>query len=177
MCKRIMKADTNAVQGVPFYKIGTFGNEPDSYISYDKYNEYKSNYSFPKKGDVLISCSGTIGKTVVYDGKPAYYQDSNIVWLEHNEDIILNKYLYYVYQTNPWKISRGGTIARLYGESISKTIIKIPPLPVQQEIVDILDRFDNLCNSISTGLPAEIELRNKQYEYYRDKLLNFKEKR
>ena len=61
-------------------------------------------------------------------------------------------------------------------DDIGKIKVSLPPLSVQQEIVDILDRFDNLCNSISTGLPAEIELRNKQYEYYRDKLLSFKEK-
>ena len=51
----------------------------------------------------------------------------------------------------------------------------IPPIDEQQRIVSILDRFDALCNDISAGLPAEIEARQKQYEYYRDKLLNFKE--
>ena len=54
--------------------------------------------------------------------------------------------------------------------------IAIPSLEEQQRIVDILDRFDKLCNDISEGLPAEIEARQKQYEYYRDKLLTFKEK-
>ena len=53
--------------------------------------------------------------------------------------------------------------------------IKIPPLEEQERIVNILDRFDKLCNDISEGLPAEIEARKKQYEYYRDKLLTFKE--
>ena len=52
--------------------------------------------------------------------------------------------------------------------------IPLPSLEEQQRIVDILDRFDALCNDISAGLPAEIEARQKQYEYYRDKLLNFK---
>lgn len=58
---------------------------------------------------------------------------------------------------------------------ISKYAIALPPLEKQKEIVDILDRFDNLCNDISKGLPAEIEARQKQYEFYRDKLLNFKD--
>ena len=49
----------------------------------------------------------------------------------------------------------------------------LPPLEEQERIVSILDRFDSLCNDISTGLPAEIEARKKQYEYYRDKLLSF----
>lgn len=94
MCKRIMKDQTNTTSGVPFYKIGTFGKEADAYISYDLYNEYKSKFSFPKKGEVLISASGTIGRTVIYNGEDAYFQDSNIVWIENSEDIVLNKYLY-----------------------------------------------------------------------------------
>ena len=175
MCKRIMKAETSSTGDVPFYKIGTFGKEPDAYISYDKYSEYKSKFSYPNKGDILISASGTIGRTVVYNGEPAYYQDSNIVWLAHDESIVLNKYLYYYYQLQPWNVATGGTIARLYNDNIAKAKIFIPPLAEQERIVSILDRFDALCNDISIGLPAEIEARKKQYEYYRDKLLTFKE--
>ena len=97
MCKRILKSQTNNVAGIPFYKIGTFGGIANTFISEDLFNEYKTKYSYPKKGDILISCSGTIGKTIVFDGEPSYFQDSNIVWLEHAEDIMLNKYLYYFY--------------------------------------------------------------------------------
>ena len=57
---------------------------------------------------------------------------------------------------------------------MSKVTIPIPPLEVQRQIVQILDRFDALCNDLTQGLPAEIEARRKQYEYYRDQLLNFK---
>lgn len=89
--------------------------------------------------------------------------------------MMLNKYLFYIYQTNPWRVSAGGTIARIYNDNITKAIIPLPTLEKQKEIVDILDRFDNLCNDISKGLPAEIEARQKQYEFYRDKLLNFKD--
>lgn len=64
----------------------------------------------------------------------------------------------------------GLSVARL-----EKVVLPVPPLAIQQRIVDILDRFDTLCNDISSGLPAEIEMRQKQYEYYRDKLLTFKE--
>ena len=78
MCKRILKSQTNTVEGVPFYKIGTFGKKADAYISKETFDEYRSKYSFPKKGDVLISAAGTIGRTVVYDGKPAYFQDSKL---------------------------------------------------------------------------------------------------
>ena len=174
MCKRIMKAETAPNGDVPFFKIGTFGKKPDAYISKETFEKYKSKFSYPKKGDVLISAAGTIGKTVIFDGNPAYFQDSNIVWVENDETIVLNKYLYYCYQLQPWHISTGGTIARLYNENISKAKIPLPPLAEQERIVKILDRFDALCNDISTGLPAEIEARKRQYEYYRDKLLSFR---
>ena len=175
MCKRILKEQTNTKGGIPFYKIGTFGKEPDAYITEELFDEYRTKYSYPKKGDILISCSGTIGRTVVFDGNPAYFQDSNIVWLQHDATIVNNKYLQYCYKKQPWQISTGGTISRLYNDNILKAKIPVPSLEEQERIVDILNRFDALCNDISTGLPAEIEARKKQYEYYRDKLLTFKE--
>ena len=175
MCKRILKSQTNTVSGVPFYKIGTFGKEADAYISQETFNEYRSKYNFPKKGDVLISAAGTIGRTVVYDGKPAYFQDSNIVWIDNDESIVLNSYLCYCYELKPWKASEGGTIPRLYNDNIAKAVIAVPPIEEQKRIVSILDRFDAICNDLTSGLPAEIEARQKQYEYYRDKLLMFKE--
>lgn len=176
MCKRIMKEQTSQRGDIPFFKIGTFGKSPDAFIPKELFEEYKQKYSYPKNGDVLISAAGTIGKTVIFDGKPAYFQDSNIVWIDNDEEIVLNKYLFYCYQLFPWKISTGGTIARLYNENIENAEIPLPPLAEQNRIVKILDRFDSLCNDIASGLPAEIELRKKQYEYYRDKLLTFKNK-
>ena len=175
MCKRILKSQTNTVSGVPFYKIGTFGKEADAYISQETFNEYRSKYNFPKKGDVLISAAGTIGRTVVYDGKPAYFQDSNIVWIDNDESIVLNSYLRYCYELKPWKASEGGTIPRLYNDNIAKAVIAVPSIEEQKRVVPILDRFDAICNDLTGGLPAEIEARQKQYEYYRDKLLTFKE--
>ena len=175
MCKRILKSQTNNVKGIPFYKIGTFGKKPDAYISEEIFREYKSKYFYPRKGDILISCSGTIGRTVIFDGEPAYFQDSNIVWLEHDGTKVINEYLFYCYKTNPWMISTGGTISRLYNENVLKAEIPVPPVDEQIKIVNKLNRFYKICNDISEGLPAEIEARQKQYEYYRDKLLSFKE--
>lgn len=174
MCKRIMKAQTSSIGEVPFYKIGTFGKEPDAFITKELFLKYKNMYSYPKKGDLLISASGTIGRVVVFDGEPSYFQDSNIVWIDNDETKVLNKFLYYCYKLYPWRVSNGGTISRLYNDDIKKTKILIPSLKEQEQIVDILDRFDKLCNDITEGLPAEIDARQKQYEYYRDKLLTFK---
>ena len=173
MCKRILKEETSSVGDVPFYKIGTFGGVANAFISKETFDKYKSKYSYPKKGDILISAAGTIGRTVVFDGKPAYFQDSNIVWIDNDETMVLNSFLFYCYQMKPWKVSEGGTIARLYNDDIMKTKIPVPPLDVQKKIVNILDKFDSICSDLKAGLPAEIELRKKQYEYYRNKLLSF----
>lgn len=173
MCKRIMKHQTNSNSGIPFYKIGTFGKKADAYISNELYEEYKKNYSFPRKGEILISASGTIGRTIIYDGKPAYFQDSNIIWISNDERKVLNKFLYYCYQIAEWK-TEGGTIKRLYNANLAKMKIAVPPLSDQQRIVAILDKFETLVNDLTQGLPAEIAAVQEQYEYYRNKLLTFK---
>lgn len=174
MCKRVLKSQTNSVSGVPFYKIGTFGKEADSYISEELFLDYKSRYPYPKKGDVLISASGTIGRTVIFDGKPSYFQDSNIIWVANNEEFLTNKFLYYIYQTNPWKVADGGTIQRLYNSDLEKIQLPVPPLEVQREIVRILDNFAIATTEIQQKLQEELAARQKQYEYYRDFLLTFK---
>ena len=103
MCKRIFKDQTSPVGEIPFYKIGTFGKSADSFIPQDIYKEYRSKYSFPKKGDILLSASGTIGRTVVYDGEDAYFQDSNIIWIDNDENIVINKYLFHIYKIVTWQ--------------------------------------------------------------------------
>jgi type I restriction enzyme S subunit len=174
MCKRIMKNQTASVGDVPFYKIGTFGKKPNAFISRDVYEAYKSKYSYPKVGDILLSASGTIGRRVIFDGQPAYFQDSNIIWLANDESMITNKFLYYVYETINWQ-TEGGTIQRLYNDNMARQKVPVPPRDEQDRIVSILDKFDTLVNDISVGLPAEIAARRKQYEYYRTKLLTFQE--
>lgn len=174
MCKRIMKHQTSSSGDVPFYKIGTFGKEADAYISRELYEDYKRKFSFPSKGTILISAAGTIGRCVIYDGEDAYFQDSNIVWLDNDEKLVLNSYLYHFYQIVDWDTD-GGTIKRLYNDRFLATPIPIPPMELQEKIVGILDRFETLVNDLSKGLPAEIEAVKERYEYYRNKLLTFKE--
>lgn len=72
-------------------------------------------------------------------------------------------------------ITTGGTVKHILASKIKKIMVPFPPIEEQARIVSILDRFDALCNDLSSGLPAEISARQKQYEYYRDKLLTFKE--
>ena len=174
MCKRVFKSETSDSGDVPFFKIGTFGGTPDAYISRELFDSYREKFSFPRRGDVLISAAGTIGRTVVYDGEASYFQDSNIVWLDHDESIVTNAYLKHWYKVIEW-VTDGGTIRRLYNSNLLRARILVPPRAEQDRITKILDRFDALVNDIRIGLPAELDARRKQYEYYRDRLLRFKE--
>jgi type I restriction enzyme S subunit len=180
MCKRVLKSQTSSEGEIPFYKIGTFGKKPNAYIPRSLFEEYKEKYSYPKIGEILISASGTIGRTVIFDGEDAFFQDSNIIWIENDESIVLNKFLFYFYKIANWNVSDGGTIQRLYNDNLRKLLIPIPfpndsekSLIEQARIVAILDKFDALTSSITEGLPREIALRQQQYEYYRDLLLSF----
>ena len=140
MCKRIYKNETAYQGDIPFYKIGTLGSFADSYITREKFLEYKEKYPFPKKGEILISASGTIGKTFVYNGEDAYYQDSNIVWLDHNESIVSNKYLEKILPYVKWKSSEGSTIKRVYGKDFDET--EIPVYANQEAIIDKISELE-----------------------------------
>ncbi len=145
MCKRVMKHQTTRYGEIPFYKIGTFGNIADAFISKKLFLEYKTKYSFPKKGDILISASGTIGRAVIYDGKPAYFQDSNIVWIDNDETLVKNDFLFYAYSNVKWNTEHT-TILRLYNDNFRNTLIPLPPLNEQIAIANILSDLDRyLC--------------------------------
>ncbi|MGL2719467.1 restriction endonuclease subunit S, partial [Helicobacter pylori] len=146
MCKRVMKHQTTRYGEIPFYKIGTFGNTADAFISKKLFLEYKTKYSFPKKGDILISASGTIGRAVIYDGKPAYFQDSNIVWIDNDETLVKNDFLFYAYSNIKWDTEHT-TILRLYNDNFRNTLIPLPPLNEQIAIANVLSDVDRyLCS-------------------------------
>ena len=143
MCKRIFKNETSDSGDIPFYKIGTFGGKADAFISNEKYDYYKSKFSYPNKGDILLSASGTIGRIVEYTGEKAYFQDSNIVWLNHNEDI-KNVFLKVLYPTVKWDGIEGSTIKRLYNSNFLNTCINIPNTLEQDKIGELFANLDNL---------------------------------
>ena len=143
MDKRIYKEQTTAEGEIPFYKIGTFGGKADSYISEELYNEYTQKYSHPKEGDILISASGSIGRTVVYHGEKAYFQDSNIVWLNH-KGALDNGFLLQFYSRVQWAGLEGSTIKRLYNKNILETEINVPNIEEQKNIGKFFTQVDNL---------------------------------
>ncbi len=149
MCKRILKEQTSPQGDIPFYKIGTFGSVPDAYISRELFENFRNTYPFPKNGAVLISAAGTIGRTVRYDGELAYFQDSNIVWLENDEALVADCFLLYLYQLVNWAPSVGA-IQRLYNENILGTQVKFPrSITEQQKIADCLSSLDELITAQS----------------------------
>lgn len=151
MCRRVFNYETSDQGDIPFYKIGTFGKQPDAYISRELYDSYRQQFSFPNKGDILISAAGTIGRTIIYDGTPAYFQDSNIVWIENNGDLISNEYLYQVFQIVEYK-TEGGTIQRLYNSILKSALFPCPSKPEQQLITERLATIDNKLQTEQTYL-------------------------
>lgn len=143
MNKRIFKNQTSETGEVPFYKIGTFGKKADSFISNKIFQQYKRDYPYPHKGDLLISASGSIGRVIEYRGEQAYYQDSNIVWLEHNSEL-LNSFLKAFYQIVKWDGIEGSTIKRLYNKNILNTKITLPKIAEQQNVGYLFRAIDNL---------------------------------
>ena len=128
---------------------------------------------------VFMSINGTIGNLAIYDGEKIVLGKSAAYFIITSDSLNL-KFLYYMLQTSYAKqyfseSITGSTIKNLGLKALRGFNIPLPSIKEQERIVSILDRFDTLCNDLTCGLPAEIEARRKQYEYYRDKLLTFKE--
>lgn len=161
MNKRIFKDETSDYGDIPFYKIGTFGGTADSFITKEKFKEYKEKYPYPEIGDILISASGSIGRTVVYNGEDAYYQDSNIVWLKHDQQLD-NSYLKQYYGIIKWSGIEGTTIKRLYNKNILETNIFLPPSVVEQRAIGTYFlNLDNLINSYQEKISQLETLKKK----------------
>ena len=143
------------------------GQEPAYYI--DKCNH---------EGEiVVVARSGVSAGFVSYWNEPICVTDG--FGYEADEDIISSKFMYYIMKSRENEMNsmkRGAGVPHVSGEALSEMVYIIPSKEKQREIVNILDKSNALCNDMESGLPAEIEARTKQYEYYRDKLLSFKRK-
>ena len=165
MNKRIFKDETSENGDIPFYKIGTFGGTADAFISKEKFKEYKEKYPYPEIGDILISASGSIGRTVVYNGEDAYYQDSNIVWLKHDQQLD-NSYLQQYYEIIKWSGIEGTTIKRLYNKNILETNIFLPPSVYEQQAIG--SYFSNLDNLIKSHQEKISQLETLKKKFLQD---------
>ena len=152
MCRRIYKDQTSEIGDVPFYKIGTFGSQPDAFISKSLFQDYRKKYPFPSAGTPLISAAGSIGRTVVYQGEEAYFQDSNIVWLDNNEKLN-NVFLNSLYKKIDWKLE-GSTIKRLYNKDILNAEVCVPSTIEQCQVGLFFARLDSLITLHQRKLDA-----------------------
>lgn len=140
-----------------------------------------NNRSHLEVGDVLFSGTGTIGETALVEDEPYNWNIKEGVYaIKPKKNIILSKFLMYVFGATSirmayMKKAEGGTVKSVSMGEMRKLLIPVPPIEVQERIVKVLNNFDAICSDLGIGLPAEIEKRQKQYEYYRDKLLNFKD--
>lgn len=132
--------------------------------------------------DILYTYVGTVGQVGLVNKNDKYYLAPNVARIRvKNKKQLLPRFLVFYLQSGIFKnnqlttLMASSSMKNVTMEKIRKFEIPIPPLETQEKIVSILDKFDKLINDISEGLPAEIEARQKQYEYYRNKLLNFKE--
>ncbi|WP_096240513.1 MULTISPECIES: restriction endonuclease subunit S [Anaerobutyricum] len=144
-CKRIFKEQTSEQGDIPFFKNGTIGLEPDSYISREVYEEFRRLYPYPEVGDTLISVVGSIGRTAEYTGKDEYFQDSNVVWLK-TDGSINKKFLKISYQVIKWLIE-GSTVKHLYNDNILRSEIVMPVSQIEQ--AKIAEFFEELAQLIT----------------------------
>lgn len=137
----------------------------------------KHGINFETDKTVFLSINGTVGNVAFYNDEKIVLGKSVAFFKIQSPDLHLG-YLFYLFQTefskNYFEANKtGSTIKNLGLKALRAFKIPVPPLAEQERIVAILDKFDALTNSITEGLPREIELRQQQYEYYRDLLLSF----
>ncbi|MCW6663323.1 restriction endonuclease subunit S [Aerococcaceae bacterium NML190073] len=161
--------------GQIYTQYGLSTNKTKSFVS----PEVASKLKKANTGDIIVATTSEnvedVGKSLVWEGQGEVCIGGHSCVLRTNQ---LAKYIVYYMQTSIFQKQKekqviGTKVIELYPKHLSKIRIPLPPLAEQQRIVDVLDKFDTLVHSLSEGLPKEIEQRQQQYEYYRDKLLDF----
>ncbi|MEG2110919.1 MAG: restriction endonuclease subunit S, partial [Anaerovoracaceae bacterium] len=162
---------------IPFIQTGDIRNAAHTIEQFTQtYSEFGLEQSklWPK-GTLCITIAANIAETAII-GFDSCFPDS-IIGFVANPQKTSSSYVEYLLTSYKAKLqtkSTGSAQENINLATFENWLLPFPPLTEQQRIVDILDRFDTLCNDISSGLPAEIKARQQQYEYYRDKLLIFK---
>ncbi len=164
--------------GQIYTRYGTFANKTFTYVNED----FAFGKRLAKKGDIIMAVTSEnledVGKCLAWLGEDNILVSNHACFIRHS----LNpKYFAYFFQTSFFfnykkKICKGVKVIDLNLSQLEDMPIPVPTMEEQERIVSILDKFEAMVNDISVGLPAEIEARHKQYEYYRNKLLTFKQK-
>ena len=198
----LLSFDEDSIERIPLRDLAEFRNGKghernivqdgeyivvnSKYISTDgqvaKYTDFQICPLF--KDDICLVMSDlpngkALAKCILIDENNRYSLNQRIgAFSNKNPNITLNKYLFYVLNRNPQllRYDNGTDQTNLRKDDILNISIPVPDLKTQEKIVYMLDNFNKICSDLTVGLPAEIEARHKQYEYYRDKLLTFEEK-
>ena len=150
-------------------KVPVVGNSPLPIYHHDLANRHGEN--------IVIARSGAYAGFVSYWDAPFFLTDAFSLCV--NPSIAVTRYVYFLLKSRQdglHGMKRGGGVPHVRVSEVQRGIIPLPPLAEQRRIVSILDKFDSLVNDLSSGLPAEIEARRKQYEHYCDRLLTFRER-
>ena len=179
-----IKRDQVTENGVPCVRYGeiytTYNTWFDECVSHTK-EEYVSSPKYFEHGDILFAITGEsvedIAKSIAYIGHEKCLAGSDIVVMKHKQN---PRYLAHVLNTSMARQqkSKGKVKSKVVHSNVSsieQIKIPLPSLEVQKRYADVLDNFEQICNNLNIDLPAEIEARQKQYEYYRDLLLTFAE--
>ena len=146
----------------------------------DKSDLPKLTRSKLRIGDMLFTYVGTIGQVALIEENERFYLAPNVALIRTECSSLMPKYMLYYFQTTMFwktqinKLLQSSSMQNIPMEKIRQFVLPVPTLEKQRAIVEQLDAFDGLCNDLCAGLPAEIDARRKEYEYYRDKLLTFK---
>jgi type I restriction enzyme S subunit len=162
--------------GQIYTHYGTFADKTLTYVS----EAFGKKLQKASKNDIVIATTSEnvedVCKAVAWLGEEQIAISGDAYIFKHNQNA---KYIAYFFQTESFQKQKkpyvtGTKVMRVSGENMAKIKIPIPTLALQEKIVSILDRFESLVNDLTAGLPAEIEARRQQYEYYRNQLLTFK---
>ena len=189
LCESIADGDhmppPKSDDGIPFITISNVTEYHDidfentMYVPESYYNSLAEKRR-PRKGDILYTVVGSYGIPVCIENDKKFVFQRHIAILRPNNAIVKSKYLFHAMQSTDFKIqadklAKGAAQKTIALSSLAKMYMPVPDMNVQERIVNVLDNFEAICTDLNIGLPAEIEVRQKQYEYYRDLLLTFAE--
>ena len=173
---------TYVEEGVPYITSKNIKNrnisfEDINYITEEDYDEISKNRSI-QENDLLITMIGTIGECA-FVGKETKFYGQNMYLLRLDETKVNRKFFQFYFEMSKNKLvskKNASSQGYLKAGSIDNMSVQLPPLELQEKIVDVLNKFDNYTNSMTEGLAGEVEKNQQRYEYYRDLLLNFERK-
>lgn len=152
-CGHVKAAHMLRQGDVPLFSIGTLGGTPEVYISHQLYAELRSKHPFPPLGAILLSVTGTIGRAVEYQGGCAYFQQSNIVWMEHDANV-LDPFLRHYYSSVKWPHPDGSVVKFMSRKAMRAISFARPSILEQQKIAEFFDAIDAVIAKCESELSA-----------------------